>query len=267
MFGLRQEAQAGATGRPGRTKGRGGGKGRRTRPDPTGPGELPAPQRPQGISVTAGPSRIRSRFARAYAHPIITMLTEPARDLMQSSAASKVVIVLSGGIAWIYSSAFESALVVAMGLSLWDWASGRAVAKRRGVFDADVARVGMHVKISTYVQLGVIRIMEAWAALHVASAVDWIPDSRGWLATGLLVGFMVSELDSIDRHKIALGGEPLWGWSRVSAWIRRGVDRSLPGGTITEEELREQEARRRGVWPGEGEQRRGRPGPMNGTHN
>ena len=210
-----------------------------------------------------GQSRIGDRVDRAYSHPLLAVVLEPARDLLHSTAASKVIIVVGGAMAWVYSSAFESALVVAVCVSAWDWQSGRRAAQSNGTFCPDVARIGVHVKISTFVQLGVVRAMEAWASMHISGNVDWLPESRGWLATGLLVGFIASEMDSIDRHKIAMGGSPLWGWSRLSGFLRNRIDAMIPGGSVKvgEADLQERERDRRGNAPAP------KRGKMNGTDN
>jgi hypothetical protein len=195
-----------------------------------------------------GKSRIAERVERVYSNPVLAVLMEPTRDLLNSTAGTKVIILLSGSIAWLYSSAFESALMLAVFVSWWDWRLGKYAARAAGTYNADTARVGMHVKITTFVQLVVLRLGEGWAALHVTDQIQWMPDSRGWIATGLLVGFIASELDSIDRHKVTLGGRPLWGWSKLSGFIRGRVDAMIPGG-MDEEDVRRQSEIRRGNPP------------------
>lgn len=75
---------------------------------------------------------------------------------------------------------------------------------------------------------------ELWAASHLPGLLarlglglpEWAAGllsllEGGWISTALLMGYLVTEIDSIEAHKIAMGKGPLWGWDILSRVLRR----------------------------------------------
>jgi len=226
------------------------------------------------------PRGLHERVGSVYASssPFMALVLTPLRELQAAPWPAKILAVAGGAIAWVFSLAFVAFLPLAVAASLVDFYLGRYRAKTESDedgqprFHADIAQIGYAVKVSTYAQLSIMWGVEVWAWAHLlpllgtvapafASTLDPIV-SGGWIATGLLVGYWITEMDSIEAHKLALGKGPLPMWWRVSGLLRYIMDRTggvveqalghkpdAPG-YVTAEELEELERERRGNAPG-----------------
>lgn len=132
--------------------------------------------------------------------------------------------------------AFFWLFLILIGTNGLDWLLGRHAARALNEWNRTTSRNGLVSKGSQMAVLLVVRSLEAVAAI----GVEQLPDF-GLASSALALALIVEDLESIERHGIALGGKPIPGFSRVIRKLR-----TITGG----------ERRHRRVAPPDGLERR-----------
>lgn len=124
----------------------------------------------------------------------------------------------------IWSSMFGSLMVLSATTAVIDYAAGAFVAARQKRFSTEIARNGLVGKLMGYALCLLVYVGEFWVQAHVPSA----PDSNGYGATFLLMCLWTVDLQSIEKHRRALGFGPIPGLSHALDWFRGLVAARIP---------------------------------------
>lgn len=198
---------------------------------------------PRRSSILSTPQSLHQRVRGVYlsSHPALAVALAPAREFLQAQPVQQTFAIGAGILSAIWGYAFIPLLLLSIGASMMDYFIGRARARRElgadGLprFQPDVASIGYAVKVSTYAQLSLLWGAEVWVWTRVlpllsdvgVSLPGWVGQlvGGGWVATGLLFGFFVTEMDSVEAHKVAMGRGRLPGWSIISGALRGLLER------------------------------------------
>ena len=115
----------------------------------------------------------------------------------------------------IWGELFLALSTILAGVMVLDWILGRTRAALDDAWSREKAIGGVLAKASGYgVLLGIylleIRISGEWIV-----ATEWAP-----LSTVLLVLFLLDEIDSVESHRIQLGGRPIPIWTEALQILR-----------------------------------------------
>ena len=140
-----------------------------------------------------------------------------------------VVGALAGGVvaAWEPDAFFFLFLILA-GSNVADWIFGRHAALARREFDSTKSREGLVGKAAQLVVLLILRSLEAVIPLI------GLPSTIGIASSALALALIVEDVESIERHRITLGGKRIPGLSPLLEKIRvvTGGDRRNPDPAI-----------------------------------
>lgn len=95
-------------------------------------------------------------------------------------------------------------LVVANGA---DWIAGRVAARAQGVYSRKKSREGLQGKAIALAVLLIVRTIEA-VLTYVGGPIG-IPSTHGWAASAIAAALIYEDVESMDRHRMALGRAPI----------------------------------------------------------
>lgn len=162
-------------------------------------------------------------------NPITGSFWAPVGRLAQSTTFdwSARVLGAAGALAQVvWNDFFLMALVAVFASHLYDWFYGRMIARIQdgGIhFSEEVSRLGLHSKMATFVIILLVR------ALEVTIAGGGLAETKGMLAAGIAVVYVVQDIRSIEAKKLASTGSgriPLL--STILDGIEHLVTRAVP---------------------------------------
>lgn len=137
--------------------------------------------------------------------PLRTILLSIANRFTQGSDSTVIVGAASGGLlGYFQPDTFFYLTLLLLVLTMADWLFGRHAARAQGRWDRKAARNGLVAKGGQMVILLSLRSLEA--VLPIAAG---LPSSFGLISSALAAALVLEELESVERHRIALGGKPL----------------------------------------------------------
>lgn len=155
---------------------------------------------------------------------------------LQQPVDSMVVVGTAGGgaLGWWSPDAFFWLILLLVATNLADWLLGRHAARAGERFNRTKARSGLASKGAQMVVLLSVRSLEA----VVPTTADGLPSTGGVIAVAIGAALVIEEIQSIERHRISLGAQPIpllsWALGRLSATTgteRRTKDQGPPAGT------------------------------------
>lgn len=135
------------------------------------------------------------------------------------------VMMLGGGagavVALVMPDAFSWMFLLLAVSNLADWVLGRHAARARDEYDRTKSRNGLYSKASQMVVLLILRTLEFVLTLM------GLPSTLGLASAAIALALIVEDMESIERHGIALGGGPIPGLSGALGKLRAltGSDR------------------------------------------
>lgn len=137
-----------------------------------------------------------------------------ADRIQETGAAGKVTALLAGAAQAIVGDYFVWALAVLAVSNLFDWLAGRWAARAQKRFSKTESRRGMLRKIIAMMVVFVVRLIEL--VLEQAGVVN----TNGLFAVGACALLVYEDLESLERHRMALGAGPIPGLSALLAKLR-----------------------------------------------
>lgn len=125
---------------------------------------------------------------------------------------------------FVWSSMFLSLLALAGFTAAADFAVGAFVASRNKRYSDQTARTGIVGKGIGFLICILIFGAEFWAMQHLPQA----PDTNGYVATFLLMCLWTVDVQSLDKHRRALGYGPIPGLSQALDWFRGMLSARIP---------------------------------------
>lgn len=124
----------------------------------------------------------------------------------------------------VVNSMFGSLMLLLVATGIIDYIAGAYVAARQGRWSAEIARAGFVGKSMGYALLLLVFGAEFWMMKHLPQA----PDTNGYVATFLAMCLLTVDLQSIEKHRTALGFGPIPGLSHVLGWLRGVLSARIP---------------------------------------
>lgn len=126
--------------------------------------------------------------------------------LLGGGAGAVVALVMPDAFSWMF-------LLLAVS-NLADWVLGRHAARAQDRYDRTKSRNGLYSKASQMVVLLILRTLE-----FVLTLIG-LPSTLGLASAAIALALIVEDIESIERHGIALGGGPIPGLSAALSKIR-----------------------------------------------
>ena len=123
----------------------------------------------------------------------------------------------------IWKDFFVLAAAILLIAHAYDWHYGRTIAKVKGTFDEEKSRLGLHSKVSSFVIVFIVRLLE-FSLTRVGLA-----DTLGLFAAGITVLLIVQDLRSIEKKRISTGHGPIPFLSTAMDYIENTIGRAMPG--------------------------------------
>lgn len=146
-----------------------------------------------------------------------------AQTTAETSWSARILALASAVVVYVRRELFLLVLAVYLLAFALDWFLGRRCAQRAGSYDRYVGSTRMAVKLAAVFQCFAIWVIGDQIVHHFLDA-GW----GGIVGTALMVLVTIEELDSIERHRVALGWPPIPLWSQAIAVLGGIAARSIP---------------------------------------
>lgn len=140
--------------------------------------------------------------------PLGIYVLSPLQQIKDAPSWGYFWSVIVGVVQFLATDLFTGILALVALAAGVDYFWGRKVAQLDGSFSSKKAEVGLHGKFLGIILLLLIRAFEWWLSRASIIAETFDINTHGLLAVVLGVILLAKELDSIDHHRQALGGEP-----------------------------------------------------------
>ena len=138
-----------------------------------------------------------------------------AERVQEAGIPGKLSAAVAAGAQAVIGDYFTWALAVLAISNLFDWIAGRWAARSEKRFSKTESRRGMFRKIIAMMVVFVIRMVEL--VLEQTGVVA----TGGLFATGACALLIYEDLESLERHRMALGAGPIPGLSSLLAKMRQ----------------------------------------------
>jgi hypothetical protein len=145
------------------------------------------------------------------------VLYSPIDRIESGPLWAKMFAAGAGVYQYVRADAFLSALLLVIVVGVVDYVLGTKASTSKGIpWDRKLATRGAYGKISGWLLLGLVRLVEHWLYLHAL-----IPHSRGVFATVIAISLVAIDLQSIADHRETFGATPIPVLSAVLVWLQR----------------------------------------------
>lgn len=151
-------------------------------------------------------------------HPVLAIVAAPWIRLWDLEDAGKVAAFTLGVATAFVGDLSVYFMAVLFLTSLGDLWIGRAAARRRGDFDAEVSQWGFQTKIAGIAQVGIVRLIEFGLARTA------LPDSGGIGAVVIALALIIHDVESIDEKRQDMGARPIPILTHLLGLIRRSSE-------------------------------------------
>lgn len=134
--------------------------------------------------------------------------------IQETGSAGKLSAAVAAAAQAIIGDYFTWALAILALSNLFDWIAGRWAARAQRRFSKTESRRGMLRKIIAMMVVFVVRLIEL--VLEQAGIVN----THGLFAVGACALLIYEDLDSLERHRMALGAGAIPGLSALLAKLR-----------------------------------------------
>lgn len=159
-------------------------------------------------------------LARLAVSPVVRLEDVPGRGWLLAS--------LSAVVQYIRADAFLWLLLIVLVVAAIDYLVGSRVAKTQGVYSPERAHAGALGKITGVLLVLIVRGVEDWVTNHAPGWLEGIPDSHGALAMIVAMGLLLVDLQSIAKHREALGAAPIPVLGRLLEWAHAALKSKIP---------------------------------------
>lgn len=159
-----------------------------------------------------------------YESPLRSALMLPLERLLDSPVYAKLAAVIVALSSAVRADILFLLLWALFFASLWDTVLGRAAAKRRGQdVTVDRTRTGFLTKVTGFVLVGLVRMIEIWGLEHRITGLEL---TQGSFSAAFALTLLVMEIESIESNRISLGAKPI---PLLSSFVRmmRAVESRL----------------------------------------
>jgi phage-related holin len=137
-----------------------------------------------------------------------------AERIQETGAPGKITALLASVAQAIVGDYFVWALAVLAISNFFDWIAGRWAARAQGRFSKTESRKGLFRKVIAVMVVLLVRLIEL--VLDQAGVIS----TGGLFAVGACALLVYEDLESLERHRMALGAGPIPGLSSLLAKLR-----------------------------------------------
>lgn len=148
---------------------------------------------------------------------IMSLIEAPFQRILHAPFWGKLFAAFTGALQFFFSHLFGGILILVIAASILDWYYGRALAKRDGVYDRDIARFGLVNKIAGVAFVLMVYGFEFWMSSNTGFSTG------GFGAAALGAALFASELESFHDARLKGGMRRIPLASSFIEWARKVI--------------------------------------------